>query len=292
MALSENATLLKNLVDPEVIADLVDKKLTNAIKFAPLANVDATLTGTPGSVILIPSYKYIGQAVVVSEAADIPIRQLEQGTDRAEIKKVANGGQISDEAVLSGLGDPLGQFANQLAMSIADRIDNEIIVALESNAKTAYATGDADIDADDVANALAVFGEDIDGEKVLLVNPTVYAKLRKATDWLPASEIAANILVKGAVGEIAGCQVVVTNRLTKEQAFIVKPGAVTIFLKRDTMVEADRDIVNKTTVITADKHMCVHVTDETKSILIKTTAYTPTVLPVNPTEKDDSDITG
>lgn len=47
-------TKLANLLDPQVVADLVDKKLIYNIRFAPLAEVDTTLVGVPGSTLTLP----------------------------------------------------------------------------------------------------------------------------------------------------------------------------------------------------------------------------------------------
>lgn len=56
MAAGANATLLTNLVDPEVLANFVDKKLVDAIRLSPLARIDDTLVGRPGDEISLPSY--------------------------------------------------------------------------------------------------------------------------------------------------------------------------------------------------------------------------------------------
>lgn len=269
MALDTNATLLANLIDPEVFADFIDSKLIDNIRLTPLATVDTTLVGRPGSKIQVPFYTYIGDATVVNEGADIPIAQLTQDTKEAEILKVGRGVQITDEAILSSLGDPVGEAARQLVMSIASKVEADMYTKLNGITGTMKYTGT--IDADGVADALIKFGEDIDGQKALLVNPTTYAVLRKADNWLPASEIAANIWLRGAVGEIQGCQVIVSNRVPANTAFIVKPGALALYLKRDTMVETDRDIINKTTYLTADKHFVCYLLDESKAIKMATT---------------------
>jgi hypothetical protein len=49
-------TKLANLINPQVLADYIDKKLINKIEFAPLATVDTTLVGAPGDTIQFPSY--------------------------------------------------------------------------------------------------------------------------------------------------------------------------------------------------------------------------------------------
>ena len=216
MAISEQATMLKNLVDPEVIGDMINQKLTDAIKFAPLAKVDTTLVGQPGSTVKLPYYTYIGDAVVVAEGEDIPIRQLTQSTKEVKISKIGNGGVLTDESVLSGYGDPTGELVDQLVLSIASTIDNQLVAALAGNETNVFSA--TNVDADAVADALALFGEDIDGEKVLTVDPTTYTALRKSDDWLPASDVAANMIIKGTIGMVHGCQVIVTNRIADGSA--------------------------------------------------------------------------
>ena len=269
MAISTNATKLSNLFNPQVVADLIHAKLTDAIRFAPLCRVDYTLTGRPGSTLTLPTYAYIGDATVVAEGSDIPIAQLTESTTSVTISKVGKGVQITDEAVLSGYGDPLTEAVNQIRTSIASKVDNDILTILGGVASNMTHTASGNMTADVVADALVKFGEDIEGDKVLLVSPEDYAILRKAGDWCPPSEIAADLVIKGAVGMVHGCQVVVSNKLTgKKQAFVVKPGALALYLKRDTLVETDRDIINKSTVMTADKHFAGYLYDASKAIKI------------------------
>ena len=45
MALDTNATKIANLIDPEVLADYVEGKLIDAIKFSPLAKINYDLEG-------------------------------------------------------------------------------------------------------------------------------------------------------------------------------------------------------------------------------------------------------
>ena len=268
MALNTNATKLANLFNPQVVGDMIDKKLVDAIRFSPLATVDTTLAGRPGSKLTLPSYAYIGDAEVVAEGADIPVAQLTQSTVEVEIHKIAKGVQITDEAVLSGFGNPEEEAVDQILTALASQADNEMLAVLEGISSEMTHTGAAVLAADNVADALVKFGEDIDGEKVLLCNAADYNAIRKANDWVPASEIAANMVIRGSVGMVHGCQVVISNKLAGKPAFIVKPGALRLILKRDTLVETDRDIVNKSTVITADKHSVAYLYDASKAIKI------------------------
>jgi len=269
-------TVLQNLVNPQVMADLVEKKLHDLIRFLPLAEVDTTLAGTPGSVLYLPSYSYIGDASTLGEGSTLTPASLNAGTTSMTIHKVAQGVELTDEAVLSGYGDPMGQAAMQIATSIANCVDNEMLAALKGIDGTMVhaAASTAGIEVNDLSNALEKFGEDIDvGEKVVLVSPALYTKIRKTSDWLPASEIAAERLIQGAVGEIFGCQIIVSNKLknatyANEEAYIVKPGALRLLLKRDTLVETERDILKFLTVITASKHEGCYLYDASKAIRI------------------------
>ncbi len=274
-------TLLANIVNPEVMADMIDKKLTDLIKFAPLADIDYTLQGRPGDTITLPSWNYIGDANTLTEGSSLNTVVLSAGKTNATIHKVAQGVEITDEAVLSGFGDPLGEAASQLALAIASRVDNEmlgILHAIDANGLL-YNTANNNTypAATDIISALELFGEDIeDGPTVAVVSPAVYTQMRTvsgASAWVPASEIAAGIAVRGVVGEFQGCQVMVSNKLKTSAAgagdiYLVKPGALRIFLKRDTLIESDRDILKFTTTMTASKHFVAYLYNAKKAIRI------------------------
>lgn len=278
-------TLLANIVNPEVMADMIDKKLVNLMKFAPLATIDYTLHGRPGDTITLPSWNYIGDANTLGEGASLNTVVLTASKVNATIHKVAHGVEITDEVVLSGFGDPIGEAGDQLALAIASRVDNEvlgILHAIDANGLLYNTANNNTVPAaSDIIPALTLFGEDIeDGPTVALVNPTVYQAMRTAVGantWVPASEIAAGVAVKGVVGEFAGCQIMVSNKLKTDAAgagdiYLVKPGALRIFLKRDTLIETDRDILKFTTTMTASKHFVAYLYNAKKAVRIATAA--------------------
>ena len=244
-------TYLSNLFNPQVVADIIDTKLTDNMVFAPLAKIDYTLEGRAGNTVTLPYYSYIGAASQVSEGYDIGIRQLIQRTTAVTIVKYGVAAQLTDEAVLSGYGDPLGEAASQIGVSLDDAMDNALLAALAGNTASEqnYTGASTGLVPSDIPAALAKFGEDMDGQKALLVTPDFYVKLL-SVDWVPASEIAADIRIRGAAGMAYGCQVIVSNRLkTAGNLYIVKPGTLAVFMKRGTFVETDRDILNESTVV-------------------------------------------
>lgn len=267
MPFPATGTKLANLFDPQVVGAMIDKKLVDKMVFAPLAYIDTTLEGQPGDTLTLPYYEYIGDATDVAEGADIPIAQLSEKTTTKKVKKFGRGVQVTDEAVLSAYGDPRTEAVRQLTLSIASKMDNDCLAELGTIAAGMTATATT-FSADVVADALTLFGEDIDdGARVLLTSPANYAILRKATGWIAGTDVAANLVIRGSVGMIHGCQVIVSNKLTNA-SYIVKPGALRILTKRNTLVETDRDIINKSTVITADRHAVAYLYDTSKAIKI------------------------
>lgn len=268
-------TLLSDLFDPQVVGDLIEKKLTDNMVFAPIAAIDTTLAGRPGDILTLPSFAYIGDATVLGENSELSLVKLTESTVSVSVCKIAKGVEITDEALLSGYGDPMGEAVNQVALAIANKTDGMVYDILHGiTGDMLYSTSASTVDpADtDINPALEKFGEDVDGVKVVIVSPAVYTAMRGNTNsWVPASEVAANIAVKGIVGEYMGCQVIVSNKLkASKDIFIVKPGALKIILKRGVMVEFDRDITKFTNVVTASKHLAAYLYDATKAIRIAT----------------------
>ena len=63
--------------------------------------------------------------------------------------------------------------------------------------------------------------------------------------------------------------VMVSNKLkTSGDMYIVKPGALRIFMKKGVTVEADRDILAFKNVITASQHFATYLYDPSKAIKI------------------------
>lgn len=271
MAATSNATLLQDLFVPEVVADAIDKKLVDAIRFSPLAIIDTTLVGRPGDELTMPSYEYIGDAAAVAEGADIPIAKLSQDTEKVKVSKIGKAVEFSDESLLSGANNDIAEeAAKQVVIAVNSKLEADLISEMSAKAvltaELNLASGNV---THGIADALGKFGEDIDGEKVLLVPPAVYTALVKSDGWIPNTEAGANIIMNGTVGSIFGAQVVLSNRLTaKNEAYLIKPGALRIVMKRNTLVEFDRDILSEMNYIKASKLFAPYVYDKTKVVKI------------------------
>lgn len=271
-------TKLAQMVNPEVMADMISAKLPKMIKFTPLAYVERTLVGQPGNTITVPAWEYAGDAKDVAEGEAITPDQLTTKKSTMTIKKAAKGYEITDEALLSGLGDPLGQATYQLGLAIANKIDNDLVEVAKTatqhvlEAPTTLATID---------KALEIFEDEEDAKYVAIINPKDAIKLKTdvAKEWTKGSELGADMVVSGTFGEAAGVQIVRSKKVDEGKGFLVKVsssqtqtddvnkyGAFVIMLKRDVAIETDRDILKKTTVITGDEHYGVYLYDPTRVV--------------------------
>lgn len=270
MAATSNTTMLSDLLDPQVVADYVDKKLIDFIRFAPLARIDMTLVGRPGDEVTLPQYNYAGMASDVAEGEDIPISKLTQSVARVKVSKVGKAIQFTDEALLSAYNNDIAEeAAKQVVLAVNDKIEYDLLERMTYDATLTATIGASGSPANGVADALVKFGEDIEGDKVILCDPVFYGRLIKSDGWIPNTEMGADIIVRGTVGSVFGTQVVLTNRLAnRATAFIVKPGALAIFMKRDTLVEFDRDKIDQTNYIIGSKIIAPYVYDKSKLIKV------------------------
>lgn len=266
-------TKLANVVNPEVMADMISAQLPKQIKVSPLAIIDTTLVGQPGSTITIPSFGYIGEATDVAEGTEITITQMSKSTKQATVKKAAKGVELSDEAILSGYGDPRGEAERQLAMALADKIDSDCMAKLNGASLTHDVSESDIISYEGIVDAIDKFEEEDYEDKVIFIHPKQVTQLRKDPNFLSLDKYPVPVVMNGVIGSIAGCQVVVSKKVDATSNMykcpIVKAGALTIYMKRGAMVEADRNIVKKTTVITADEHYVAELTDASKVVLAK-----------------------
>lgn len=271
-------TKIAQMINPEVMTDMISAKLPKMLKFTPLAFVERTLVGQPGTTVTVPKWEYSGDAKDIAEGVAIEPDQLTTKKATMEIKKAGKGIELTDEAVLSGYGDPIGQATHQIALAIANKVDNDLV---EEAKKATQFVAEAPTTVDALDKALAVFSDEEDARYVALINPEDAIALRKDTakEWVRGSEIGANIVVSGTFGEAHGVQIVRSKKVEKGKGFLVKVsavdtdtddvakyGAFVINLKRDVAIETDRDILKKTTVITGDEHYGVYLYDPSKVV--------------------------
>lgn len=212
--MSNLTTQLADLINPEVMADMISGKIPNKIVVAPFADVDTSLAGNPGDTITVPQYAYIGDAVDVAEGVAAETVKLTASTTQVKVKKAMKAVEITDEALLSGYGNPVGEANNQLAKSIAAKTDNDAMDALYT-AQLFYDGSATQIGYEPIVDAIDVFNEELNTEKVAFVNPKQVTKLRKDTNFISADKYGQgmNVIMTGEIGKIANTRIVPSKKV-------------------------------------------------------------------------------
>ena len=279
-----SVTKLEKMINPEVMAEMMSAKVAKKIAVIPFAKVDTTLQGQAGNTITIPVFGYIGDAADVAEGTSIGASELTTTHKQFTIKKIAKGVDITDEAILSGYGDPVGEANKQLAASISQKIDQDAIDALYG-ASLKYDDISNKISYAGIVDSIDKFEEEFNTEKIIFVHPKQVSQLRKDADFTSADKYVNGnyIAVNGEIGKIANARVVVSKRVKEDDthAGYVNPivklsfdteteeasSALTIFLKRNIMVETSRNIDTQVNMIRASELYTVALTDQSKVVL-------------------------
>jgi N4-gp56 family major capsid protein len=272
-------TKLANLVNPEVMADMISAKLPKKIKFSPIAKIDTTLVGRAGDTVTVPKYAYIGDAEDVAEGVAMGTTVLTASTTQVKVKKAGKAVELTDEAVLSGYGDPKGEATSQLTLAIAAKVDNDCLDALYE-APLTYDGSASAIGYEGLVKADAVFESESDEvlNKVLYIHPLQEQTIRLDANFMDKNKYGLELVMNGAIGKIAGMEVKKSKKVKKNEGgtgwlnpIVIlaaedpneaseaddtaeEAPALTIYMKRNVEVETDRDILAKTTVVSADEH--------------------------------------
>ena len=237
--MAKGMTKLAQLLDPQVIGAYLDVKMIDAIKLTPMISVNRELEGRPGSKLTLPKWGYTGDAADLAEGADVTFDQLVQSTVEVGIKKIAKGIELTDEAILSGYGNPVEQVGQQLLMGVASKIEADLYdLIAKCNDCHKIAVGEK-FDKYTIVDMKAKYREDMEADTlVLFVTPELYAKLVKDPDFV---------------------NIVVANRVEAGKPFLMKAGALALIMKRNVMVEMDRDINTFSTKFAVSDHYAPYV---------------------------------
>lgn len=286
--MANETTKIQDLIDPEVMTDMISAKLPNKIRVTPFAKMDDTLEGAEGDTITVPVFAYIGDAEDVAEGVECGTTKLTASSRKATVKKIMKAVDLTDEAVLSGHGDPIGEATNQLGLSIASKIDNDCIDALsdeDAEGRLAYDGSASVIGYNGIVDALDIFEEEVNGEKAMFVHPKQVTDLRKDPDFISADKYNQNVIMKGEIGMIANTRIVPSRRVkedstkncylnpiikleTEEETEEETP-ALTIYRKRNVNVETERKTLARKTIVSADEMYTAVVSNDSKVVLAK-----------------------
>ena len=272
-------TMYADVIKPEVMRPIVEAEFLYNIKVSKFAKIYNDLKGKPGDQITFPYWSTVlNDAVDLAETVAIVPQKLAQSSWQFPvIKEVGVGTEVTDKAILSGLGSWRTEAGRQLGLSIARKVDKDVIA--EANTTTTVIDITAEptnnkMSYEVVVDALAKFGEYLDEAEALLIHSHHLTQLLKDPNFVDLTKYGQNVMVKGykAIGMIAGVPVIISDTLPVDDgngyytAFLFAKEPVGIAYKRDIMIESDRDILSRTTVITATMHYAVKLLPDLRGL--------------------------
>lgn len=281
--LTKTTTLINgDVFDPQVVSDMINAKVEKAAAMTGYITVNNKLEGVAGSKITVPKWGYIGEAEDYAEGEPIDTTKMAYTTAEYGIKKIGKGVRLTDEAQLSGFGNPMGTATNQIALSISDKLDNDRVAVLYDS-KNVFDGSASVLKYSAIVDGVDMFNEERESRKVILIHSKQKTQLRKDAEFLAADKLGAELMTSGAIGKIAGCEVVVSNKVKCEDGIYYNPiiklnndaeteddmPAVTYFLKRGTLVEHQREAGVADNIICTAYGMPA-LTNEAKVVILKT----------------------
>lgn len=295
--MASEVTTAADLIQPEVWGPAVMETVLKKAVLAPLTVQDNRLVGQPGETVHFPQFGYIGDAEDQTENVAMETDKLAMTDGVTTIKEVGKAVEITDRAILTSIGSPLDQARNQLGLSIARKLDTDIRAAAEV---VVAASGDyrasSPLVVPDAAGKLswaritagiAMFGDEWDPSEMagIVIHSKQHVDLMNDANFLSVDKFGQNAtILRGQVGAIATVPVFVSDRATVitdidsgtagnqagYKALIIKNNALSVLYKRQPLVETDRDILKRNTVITVNAHYAVKRIDDRGVVVLPT----------------------
>ncbi|MGW2484946.1 N4-gp56 family major capsid protein [Streptomyces sp. NPDC001571] len=278
-------TTSAQMIVPEVWADMVQAKFKGSLVLGTLAIEDSTLEGKPGDSVHFPKWKALGEAEDLVEGTPMVPEQL--GTDpgnTATIKEAGKAVELTDKSRLVAFGDPYAETQRQLGVLIARKIDKDLTAAAEAPGAITVTAADKALSWDVMVDGIAKFRDEWEPQNMagLVIHSLQRASIFKDPNFLSADKVGAGgvVIPRGVIGQIGGVNVFVSDRVTTTpgdagkpptyNALMVKRGALGLLYKRRPLVETDRDILSRTTVITTNVHYATQRLDDEGIVVLKT----------------------
>lgn len=244
-----------------VLANKIEDILTTAVDLTSYMTVDTSMTQEAGMKKKINTYKAQGDVETLAmgngNTGDI---EVSFATKEYEVETVQGRFQYYDEQAMT---DPMVVQAGLegIAKTMINDFTTKAVAEFDKATLTVQRTGFAFTD---IVDAIAKLNTESEDGLFILVGVADLAKFRKELqDDLKYSE---GFVRTGYVGSVCGVPVIVTKAITNGNIYLASKEAVTLFIKKDTEVEQERDANVRNNKVYIRKVAVVALTDENKVV--------------------------
>ena len=251
----------KNFVLESRLTDLLNTKMS----VRNFMTIDDSLTEAPGMKKTINVYTYTGKVEELAKGAKNSQRGSVSFTPKHYTVKVAQ--QVFDYYDEDFMQDPkiVDMGLEGSATTMINDLNTKFFAELAKTSTTHETTG-LTLTYDDIVDAIEKMNIEDESKLFLIIGLDLKAELRKDPDFKSARQ--GEILFNGQIGSIAGIPVVVSKITTAATAYLATKEAVTLFVKKESEVEQDRDKEARKNTVISRKVNIVALTDETKAVKI------------------------
>lgn len=255
-------TVYANFVLETKLTDLLNTKLNTR----NLMTIDNSLTETAGMIKKINTYTYTGAVETVAKGAKNTVRGAVSYTPTQYEVAVA-------QEVFDYFDEEFMQDENVVDMGMkgaSTLMTNDMNVkyfaeVAKATLKQTYVKG-GKISYDTVVDAIQKMNLEDETGLFLVIGTGLKADLRHDADFKSAE--LGKILFDGQIGTISGVPVIVSKLVTAKKAYLATKEAVTLYTKKDSEVEQERDGEARKNTVIMRKVNLVALTDATKVVEI------------------------
>ena len=255
-------TVYENFVLESRLTDLLNTKLNTR----SLMTVDNSLTESAGMIKKINTYTYTGKVEKVAKGAKNTTRGAVSYTSKQYEVEVSQ--QVFDYFDEEFMQDPkvVEMGMNGAATLMVNDMNTKYFAELaKATLSHQIATGAA-FSYDAVVDAIQLMNLEDESGLFLIIGNDLKAEVRKDADFKAARQ--GEILFNGQIGSICGVPVLVSKLVPAETAYLATKEAVTLFTKKDSEVEQERDGEIRQNTVIMRKVNLVALTDATKVVKI------------------------
>lgn len=259
------------IVVPQIFAEAANSAMDHAIRIGRVA-FDATelvpdIT-TCGDEVHFPMVDRIGDAEVMNKGDELTPSELSMTDNKAKIKQVGKAVRIYDKDSVQVKGRVVDLMANQMGEAMANSVDADLVVEMDSAAAFKSTTAEATkITHDEVEAGFDNFGDNVSANSFagIIINSRLRSSFMAMpefvkSDYTFAKEGNGVVDDDGVVGYYNGViPVIVCNNNTYDtekaecKTYIVKKNALGIITQKEASVEEQRESLKKATLLSADK---------------------------------------
>ncbi len=245
------------LIIPSVFADAINAKLDTTLRIGRVA-FDATSVipeiRQAGDTIHFPTINRVATAGTVIKGTALTPAVIDMTDSSATIQWVGSSMRVYDSEKAQIKGRVMDNVVEQVATAMAKKIDNDLTVAMDTDAVFKQATTAATtITVSEIYQALANFGDDIDTDTFagIIINSRLLKNFLAMDEFVSANKTyqtnGNGIVNDGVAGYFIGIPVIICNNGTYDTAkaecktYIVKKNALGYVFQKEISIEEERE---------------------------------------------------